>query len=162
MGRSRKARFPNQTALVVDDTGTILKLLTRMLERKQFTVTCAQNGAEALERLQAQHFNLALLDVQMPRMDGIECTRRLRKWEAGAVCVLFFFTRPGPLGDVICFSGQPVKRKMCRLLQVGRSASARRRQLIVGLSANSEVEDRAVCAAAGMDDFLAKVMRRRR
>ena len=116
-----EARFPNHTALIVDDTSTILKLLTRMLERKQFSVVCAADGAEALERLKAQHFNIALLDVQMPRMDGIECVRRLRQWEKSR----------GEKGG-------------------------RRRQLTVALSANSEVEDRAACLEAGMDDFLAK------
>ena len=113
--------FHDRTALLVDDTGTILSLMVHIFQRKRFTVMTASNGADALEKLTRNAFDICLMDVQMPTMDGLECTRRLRAWEA---------TR----GD-------------------------RPRQLVVGLSANAEPQDRFAAEEAGMDDFLGKPIR---
>lgn len=58
------------TILVVDDTESNRALLTRRLSREGFTVAIAENGRRALDMLQRHTFDLVLLDIMMPEMDG--------------------------------------------------------------------------------------------
>jgi class 3 adenylate cyclase len=60
------------TLLVVDDNALNRDMLARRLERLGYTVTCAENGRQALALLQTQPVDLVLLDVMMPEMDGYE------------------------------------------------------------------------------------------
>ncbi|MDZ7668554.1 MAG: response regulator [Gammaproteobacteria bacterium] len=64
--------------LVVDDEANNIELLTRRLERYDYTVESARSGPEALERLRATAYDVALLDVMMPGMDGLDVLRTLR------------------------------------------------------------------------------------
>lgn len=64
--------------LLVDDNATNRQVAKLFLARLQCEITEAENGAEALERLHAQPFDVVLLDVHMPVMDGCETIRRIR------------------------------------------------------------------------------------
>ena len=66
------------TILVVDDEPPILELVRFTLEDEQIRVLEASDGAQALETALAARPDLILLDVQMPRLDGLEVCRRLR------------------------------------------------------------------------------------
>jgi CheY-like chemotaxis protein len=66
------------TLLVVDDSELNRDVLTRRLERQGHAVTAVANGREALETLSAERFDLVLLDILMPEMDGYEVLRRLK------------------------------------------------------------------------------------
>ena len=66
------------TILVVDDEPPILELVRYTLEDEQIRVLEASDGAQALETALAVRPHLILLDVQMPRLDGLEVCRRLR------------------------------------------------------------------------------------
>jgi two-component system alkaline phosphatase synthesis response regulator PhoP len=71
---------PNgQTVLLVDDEEDLLEMLAYPLEREGFRVLSARDGIEGLELAVAEQPDLVVLDVMMPRMDGIETTRRLRE-----------------------------------------------------------------------------------
>jgi DNA-binding response OmpR family regulator len=64
--------------LVVDDEESIQKLLTYPLEREGFEVVQARDGEEALERFRERSFDLVVLDLALPKVDGLEVCRRLR------------------------------------------------------------------------------------
>ncbi|MEA2265366.1 MAG: hypothetical protein QOE27_949 [Solirubrobacteraceae bacterium] len=64
--------------LLVDDEQSILTLLSYPLRKDGYEVVRAADGAEALERFGESDFDLVVLDVMMPRIDGLEACRRLR------------------------------------------------------------------------------------
>ena len=67
-----------QTILLVDDEDSVQKLLAYPLERDGYTVIPAQDGEEALTRFEHEQVDLVVLDVMLPRLDGLEVCRRLR------------------------------------------------------------------------------------
>ncbi len=68
--------------LLVEDKPFNQKVAERFLEKKQMSVIIAADGLQALEVLRRQHFDVVLMDVQMPVMDGYETTRAIRAAEA--------------------------------------------------------------------------------
>ncbi|KAA3618865.1 MAG: response regulator [Calditrichaeota bacterium] len=74
---------PKLQILVVEDNIVNQKLARRILEKKDCTVTVVENGAEALEEIERAYYDLILMDVQMPVMDGLEATSIIRKNEKG-------------------------------------------------------------------------------
>jgi signal transduction histidine kinase/CheY-like chemotaxis protein len=64
--------------LVVEDNKINQKVARSILQRMGHTVTVAENGQLALDELRKRHYDLVLMDVQMPVMDGIECTKQIR------------------------------------------------------------------------------------
>jgi two-component system, OmpR family, response regulator MprA len=71
------ARAPHRL-LVVDDDPALARTLKRALGIEGYDVETAPDGAEALQRLTADHFDAVVLDVSMPRVDGLDVCRRLR------------------------------------------------------------------------------------
>src|SRR6186713_2252310 len=66
------------TILLVDDEDSVQKLLTYPLERDGFRVVPAHDGEEALLRFAEQPVDLVVLDVMLPKLDGLEVCKRLR------------------------------------------------------------------------------------
>lgn len=78
----------NPTVLVVDDEKSLRDFVRRNLEVRGFTVITAANGLEALAIFNTQNVDLVILDVMMPRMDGLETIRRIRQNSLVPIIVL--------------------------------------------------------------------------
>jgi len=118
--RTGPDRFPVSgpvKVLVAEDVETNQVLMERLLERRGHCVTVVHDGSEAVQALAAEPYDVVLLDVQMPGMDGLEAARIIRD------------------------PGSPVLRHDVP---------------IIAVTAHALSEDRALCLAAGMDDYLAK------
>ncbi|APC48401.1 response regulator transcription factor [Virgibacillus halodenitrificans] len=74
--------------LVVDDEERIRRLIRMYLEREDFTVEEADNGTDALELSLNNDYDVILLDIMMPEMDGIEVCKELRKEKSTPVIML--------------------------------------------------------------------------
>lgn len=85
------------TVLVVDDNRVIRELVTRQLAKLGARSDTANDGRDALDRLSEQVYDVVLMDVQMPEMDGISATQELRKREkiAGRHTIVIALTGHG-------------------------------------------------------------------
>ena len=85
--------------LVVDDEDSILQFVSYNLRKEGYEVTCATSGDEALALVNEQPYDLVVLDIMLPGMDGYEICRRLRA--KSAVPVLFLSARDTELDKVV-------------------------------------------------------------
>lgn len=79
----REGRVPLRV-LLAEDNLVNQRLAVRLLEKEGHSVVVASDGAKALDALEQQQFDLILMDVQMPVMDGVETTAAIRKREQGS------------------------------------------------------------------------------
>jgi len=74
--------------LVVDDDPAILRLLSTNLKARGYEVVTAANGEESLEAVQRDFIDLIILDIMMPKVDGVEVCRRTREWSSVPIIIL--------------------------------------------------------------------------
>jgi len=129
--REKKAPLPDRVApddfpgnlcplniLVAEDNSVNQRVILMMLRQRGHDVTLVENGAEVLDALEKAAYDLVLMDVQMPVMNGLEAAAKIRE------------RFPPNL-----------------------------RPQMVALTAKAMKEDRDVCLAAGMDDYISKPVR---
>ena len=68
-----------KTILVVDDDKSILRTFTRILQKSGYEIDVAETGKEAMEKAENNHFDLALVDIRLPDMDGTDLLAKLKK-----------------------------------------------------------------------------------
>src|SRR5215211_1438463 len=73
----------SSTILLVDDEDSVQKLLRYPLEREGFRVVSARDGEEALRLFAAEPIDLVVLDIMLPKLDGLEVCKRLRAESSG-------------------------------------------------------------------------------
>lgn len=85
--------------LVVDDDSHIREVISFALEKATLSVTIANNGQQALALLKQSPFDLIVLDINMPEMDGLECCREIRK--TSEIPILFLSSRDDEIDRVL-------------------------------------------------------------
>ncbi len=68
---------PNRV-LIAEDSSVIQNLVKKILEFQNFEITAVKNGEQVLQMLQKDHFDIILLDINMPVMDGMESVKAIR------------------------------------------------------------------------------------
>jgi signal transduction histidine kinase/DNA-binding response OmpR family regulator len=92
-------RKPRARILVVEDNLVNQKVVAAILRKRGYLIEIANNGQEALERLDACECSLVLMDVQMPVLDGLETTRRIRRKERFRSLPILAMTAHAMTGD---------------------------------------------------------------
>ena len=85
--------------LLVEDNFVNQKVAVKFLERLGCTVEVAGHGAEGVAACQQRHFDIVLMDLQMPVMDGMTATRRIREWETTGHIPIIALTANAMTGD---------------------------------------------------------------
>jgi len=95
---------PTQKVLVVDDEEPILELLKYNLEKQGYDVRTAADGYQAVEQAKKFHPDLVLLDIMMPKMDGVEACRQIRAMpELVNTFIVFLTARAEEYSEVAAF-----------------------------------------------------------
>lgn len=76
-----KIQLPPMSFLIADDVPENIELLEILLRREGHQVVSANDGTQAFELFKLQRFDVVLMDIQMPVMDGLQSTRMIRAWE---------------------------------------------------------------------------------
>ena len=123
--------------LVAEDDTTNQQVMVGILKKLGLRAEVAANGAEAVQALETIPYDLVLMDVQMPEMDGLEATRQIRKSAS---------ERQKAKGNRNKKEGKAE----------GKQSSASLHIPIIAMTAHALQGDREKCLQAGMDDYLTK------
>lgn len=135
-GDTNTLQIKNLAILLAEDDYINCVIARHVLEKEGHLVVTAQNGLEALEILVSQDFDLILMDVQMPVLDGLTATTIIRASENDSD--LSQFTLPSSLPEKLV--------QQCK----GRHIP------IVAITANAMDDNKKDCLASGMDNYLTK------
>ncbi|PEY99085.1 DNA-binding response regulator [Bacillus sp. AFS018417] len=125
--------------LIADDEKEIRNLLKKYLERELYTVDIAINGEEALRLFEQNKYNLIILDLMMPKVDGIEVCRRLR--DKTNIPILMLTAKDQEVDKILGLSigaDDYITKPFSINEVVARVKALMRRFLILGSNANTQ------------------------
>lgn len=67
--------------LIAEDSSVIQNLTRKILEQQDFEIESAKNGKEVIDKISKGNFDLVLMDINMPILDGMECSKQIRKMD---------------------------------------------------------------------------------
>jgi two-component system NtrC family response regulator len=79
---------PSVRVLLIDDEEMLLEYMSKRLLKKGFTVKCTFSGEQAVEAAQQEHFDVAIVDLKMPGMDGVQTQKRLHEIQPFLQCIV--------------------------------------------------------------------------
>ncbi len=126
--------------LLAEDNVINQKVAVRMLEKLGYRVDVAANGKEVLDALARIDYAAVFMDCQMPELDGFAATVEIRRREASASATKSALRNVPGAVDAACSTNDVQLRRLP----------------IIAMTANAMPEDRALCLAAGMDDYMSK------
>jgi DNA-binding NtrC family response regulator len=77
-----------QNILLVDDDKSILRILTRILQKQGYNIQTAETGREAEEMISSQFYDLALIDVKLPDTDGLDLLQKIQATNPNMVKII--------------------------------------------------------------------------
>jgi len=140
------------TILLVDDEDAVQKLLTYPLEHEGFRVLQARDGEEALQRFESEHVDLVVLDLMLPKLDGLEVCRRLRAHST--VPIIMLTARDDELDKVVGLE-LGADDYITKPFSI-REFRSRVRALLRRAAIGSQADGRDLISADGLEIDLAK------
>ncbi len=135
--------------LLAEDNVVNQKVAVRMLQKIGHRVDVVQNGQEAFEAIERTPYDLILMDCQMPEMDGLQATKKIREAERGK-----------EQGKELAVRSKEQDTGISETSDASRLTPQKDSRVpIIALTANALSGDRKDCLEVGMDDFLAKPVR---
>ena len=67
--------------IIAEDSSVIQNLTRKILQIQKYDITSVKNGIEVIDEMNKANFDLILMDINMPKMDGMECARKIRKMD---------------------------------------------------------------------------------
>jgi len=128
-----------QSIALVDDDQNILTSVSMALEAEGFAVTTYSDGAEALDGLGKAPVDLAVLDIKMPRMDGMELLSRIR--ERDNLPVIFLTSKDDEVDEVVGLrmgADDYIKKPFSQRLLIERIRAVLRRKELMGKETDSK------------------------
>jgi len=78
----------NESVLIVDDDAAVRKTLSSILSQAGYVVETRQNGKEALKAVEGEYFDVALIDIQLPDIKGVELLSRLKMKQPKMITII--------------------------------------------------------------------------
>lgn len=71
----------HKNVLIAEDSSVIQNLTKKILMIQNYQIDSAKNGNQVIDKVKNQHYDIILMDINMPMMDGMECARQIRSME---------------------------------------------------------------------------------